>query len=111
MAFTHGFDAAHAAQALPFAAVGKPADVRALPAAAHLNAGVPFFHRLAVDQRGVAGGDGGVQVALDLGVRGALVALEGEHVVGVGLGDLAGDAPLAAHRVEGDDAVSTSSRP
>ena len=90
MDFAHGFDAAGALEALPFAAVGEPAKVGALPAAARFEAAAAFFHLRAVDQRGVAGGDGGVEVALDFGVRGALVAFEGEHGVGVGLGDLRG---------------------
>jgi hypothetical protein len=74
---THGFDDAHAAQTLPFAAVGKPADVRALPVAPGFDASVSFLDVLAV-----------------------LVVFEGEHVFGVGFFDLAGDAPLAAHRIQ-----------
>ena len=38
-------------------------------------------------------------------VRGALVAFEGEDVFGVGFLDFSGDAALAAHGVEGDDAA------
>ena len=60
--FTHGFDHSDAVQTLPFAAVGKPADVGALPVAARFEATVAFFHLLAVDQRGVCGGDGGINL-------------------------------------------------
>lgn len=75
--FAHGFHAANALKALPFVAVGKPADVGALPVAARFESAVALFHRLAVDEGGVASGDDGGEVALDFGQRGALVSFEG----------------------------------
>ena len=43
-------------------------------------------------------------------MRDLLVGLEGQHVVGVGFDDLAGDAFLAAHGVEGDDGAGQFER-
>ena len=43
-----------------------------------------------------------VEVGLDVGFQGGLVALEGEQVVGLVGDDLVGDLDLAAHGVDGD---------
>jgi hypothetical protein len=106
----HGFHHADAAQALPLVSIGEPADLGALPVAASLQPPVAFVEVRAGGQFRTVAGDGFIQVALDFGVREALIAFEREDVIGVRLDDFLGDLPLAAHGVEGHDAAASLQR-
>ena len=94
--FAHGFDDAHGAQGLPLGAVGEPADVAALPVAPDFDSAVAFLHGSHFHQVRRGAEDRVVEEGADFAVRGALVAFEGEHVVGVGFVDFAGGGFLGS---------------
>ena len=79
-----GLDQADAAQAGPLGPVGEPVDGLALPVAAGLQAAMAFLDGGEGGQPRIPPFDGVVEIGLDLFVGGALVAFEGQHVVGIG---------------------------
>ena len=89
------------AEVAPLRLVGVPSEVRRHPQPPRLQPPVPLFGRAGVSPR-LPCGDVFEQGA-HLLLHRALVALEGQDVVGAGLGDGPGDLPLAARRVGRDD--------
>src|SRR5690606_20174780 len=85
--------------------MAEPADVMEDGGAAGLDAAMIGIDRLVLTDRGILEFSGFLLPGeeLDIVTKGALVALQGEHVIGSSVDDLPGDLTLAAYGIDGDD--------
>ena len=104
------FDHADGLQPRPVMPVLQPRqDVRIAdhPAPTHFDPSVPLVHALLlVDDHVITDLGLGIRERLDdIVVKGLLILFERQDVVGILLDDLLGNLPLAAHRIDRDDAA------
>lgn len=99
-----------AVQARPGVTPSEPCDIVDDGGGPGLDAAVMAIDGLVAADRGVLEAHGFLlgHEEIDIGAERALVALQGEEVIGLLVEDFLDDAALAAHRVAGDDSASTA---